>query len=180
MVIGFLPRFSRSQYSEFIFSFLWCCGLFFGALFSSECSNLFSFWMRTMDPSGVSIVWLFTALFLPFLFSAVAVYLHQSWLLFLLAFIKAFIFGLCLCGVASVCGSAGWIICVLLFFSESSLFPVLFFCRNGTRFPLPVRSASLPCFVSAFSVFYRFYRGSPGEKTLLFPAHKSIDMFQSA
>ena len=130
MVIGFLPRFSRSQYSEFIFSFLWCCGLFFGALFSSECSNFFSFWMRTMDPSGVSIVWLFTALFLPFLFSAVAVYLHQSWLLFLLAFIKAFIFGLCLCGVASACGSAGWIICVLLFFSESSLFPVLFFCMK--------------------------------------------------
>ena len=139
MVTSFLPSyFSLQTYrklSELALSFSWLLGLFTGSILAFREDYLFSLWMRTAEFGSMSIVCLFISLLLPFLFSAIAVIFQQRWLILFFAFCKALLFGFCVCGIFVCCRSAGWLVCLLLFFSEFFLLPWLFFfmmrCLHG-------------------------------------------------
>ena len=150
MVTRLLGCFRRKSFDGLVLNFLWFMGLIFGGLLSSGCVSLFSNWMRAAYFADVSIVWLFAALLLPFLLSSLAVYFHQKWLLLPLAFLKAFLFGFSFCGIGSCCGRAGWLVCLLLFFSEIILFPLLFFFLKRCFFRFSVFSFSELSVYAAF------------------------------
>lgn len=142
MVTTFLPSFfavrSHRKPSDFVLSFLWLFGFVIGLALSYPGIHSFSLWMRAAEFGSVSIVWLYISLFLPFLFSAIAVFFRLNWLVYVIAFCKAFFFGFCVSGILFTCRSAGWLVCLLLFFSDFSLLPWLYFfmrrCLNRISF----------------------------------------------
>ena len=86
-------------------------------------------WMRMVCENHVSIVGLLPVLLLPFLLSAMAVFLSQTWLLYVIGFFKAFSFGFCCALTQFAFGDSGWLIRLLLFFSDSWSLPLLcWFC----------------------------------------------------
>ena len=109
---------------NFFLIFLWCIGFACGANLARRTGNFVSL-MRACCESRVSIVGLVTVPFLPFLFSAVAVYLSSLPLLYLTAFFKTFSFGFCIFAVTRSFGSAGWLIRFLLLFTDICTLPVL-------------------------------------------------------
>ena len=143
MVTNYFPSFntfsSSLKSSDFILSFSWIAGFALGCSASRGGAVLIASWMRAADLGSVSIVWLFTSLLLPFLFSAAAVIFQLNWVVYLIAFCKAFLFGFCTCGIMLSYHHAGWLICLLLFFSEFSLFPCLFFFLRRCLSGKPVR-----------------------------------------
>ena len=80
--------------------------------------------MRRAVSCPVSIVGLVVVL-LPFLFSAFAVYLSKTWLFLPFCFLKAFQFAYVAGSVSMAFGSAGWLIRLLLLFSDGCTIPVL-------------------------------------------------------
>lgn len=102
-------------------------GLLLGAVLATQAEESFISWMRTVQVQRVSIVSLLGAAFLPFLISAYAVLISQVWLLFPVCFLKAFSFGFCVAGVSYVFGSAGWLVCGLLLFTDLCTMPMLLF-----------------------------------------------------
>ena len=103
--------------------------LLFGYLLGSFCagyaeSDLFLL-MRTGAMSSVSIVCLLPVLFLPFLCSAIAVYLGWMWLLIPIAFLKAFLFSY-LCGhILALFPVSGQLFAVLFMLPDVLSLPVL-------------------------------------------------------
>ena len=82
--------------------------------------------MHTVVSSRVSIIGLLSALTLPVLFSAFAVYLAQPVLLFPIAFWKAFLFSYTASAQAAAWGSAGWLIVPLVMWGSFCSMPVLY------------------------------------------------------
>ena len=83
--------------------------------------------MRSTLSGSVSIVSLLCVTALPFLFSAVAVFLSGPQLLFPIAFGKAFFFSFFSLGTMAAFGSAGWMIRCLLMFSDLMGLPLLYY-----------------------------------------------------
>lgn len=110
---------------KMILILVWCGGLLLGALGASGASNSINSLMRACVDSRVTIVGLLSVPLLPFLFSAVAVYLSISWLIYPIGFVKAFCFGFCACAVTIAYGSAGWLMMYLLLFTDCLTLPVL-------------------------------------------------------
>lgn len=81
--------------------------------------------MRTVISCRVSIVGLFTVSYLPFLFSAFAVYIRKTMLLLHIIGIKSFIFVFCGLACYAAFPSCGWLVRTLLQFSDFLLLPVL-------------------------------------------------------
>lgn len=102
----------------------WYIGFCGGALAAAAAGNLTSL-MRAYCDSSVSIVGLLIVPFFPFLLSAVAVYFSCTWLLYSTALGKMFCFGFCACAVSGTFGNAGWLICLLLLFTDFFTMPVL-------------------------------------------------------
>ena len=121
------PIFRPSCCRNFTFTLAlsWIIGLLNGLLFSLSADTLLSSTMRIAINGGMSISGLLTALLLPFLFSAFAVFISQLWLLIPIAFVKAFLFSFTGLGVLLTFGSAGWLICLLFMFAESLAMPIL-------------------------------------------------------
>ena len=128
-------RYSSGLVAGFVLSFFWLSGFALGSFASKGVAFLFSSWMRSADLGSVSIVWLFASLLLPFLFSAFAGFFHLNWLVCCIAFCKAFVFAFCACGILIAFRNAGWLVSILLFFSDFLLFPWLYFfmlrCLSG-------------------------------------------------
>ena len=104
----------------------WFLGLVLGIVFSIAAGDPLVSLMRTAVNSRVSISGLLTAILLPFLLSAFAVIFHESWLLILIAFLKAFMFSFVGFGVTVAFRSAGWLVRLLLMFGDCCSLPVLF------------------------------------------------------
>ena len=100
-------------------------GLLFGACASIAASDTLFPMMRAVAFGCVSIFGLLSAILLPLLFSAFAVYIGQRWLIFLIAFVKAFLFAFLGIGIMNAFGSAGWLVRWLLMFSDSFTLPLL-------------------------------------------------------
>ena len=127
MVRFFRCPFSKS--SRRVNAMVLALTLLLGYLFGSFCvgyaeSDLFLM-MRAGAMSGVSIVCLLPVLLLPFLCSAIAVSIDQTWLLLPIVFLKAFLFSY-LCGhILSLFPDSGPLFAVLFLFPDVLLLPVL-------------------------------------------------------
>jgi hypothetical protein len=85
--------------------------------------------MRMAPNVHVSITGLIASVFLPFLIAAFAAYISVPQLMYPLVFLKMMLFCLCGCCIYNVYGSAGWLVRVLLQFSDCCMVPVLcWFC----------------------------------------------------
>lgn len=82
--------------------------------------------MRSALYCPVSIVGLLCVTALPFLFSAIAVFLSEPWLMGPISFGKAFFFSLLSLGTMAGFGSAGWLVRWLLMFSDLMGLPLLY------------------------------------------------------
>lgn len=108
-------------------AFCWCGGIFLGMLAGCSAGDVTVSLMRTLGCSGVSIVALFFSQAFPFLISAFAVYISAAWLIYPISFVKAFTFSLCASLLTIAYGSAGWLLRILLMFSDLCLCPALLF-----------------------------------------------------
>ena len=130
VILSFNPR----RNHLFYLALLWIAGLLSGSLVVIGGGNGFLSWMRAAELDRVSIISLFFSLFLPFLFSAFAVLISKPQLIYFVYFAKAFLFGFCAGGIMMAYSSAGWLVCLLLFFAQWCMSPVLFwFCSRCLR-----------------------------------------------
>lgn len=131
----FLPIFSRKDTKAFL-AFAWILGLITGSFFSVSASNSFLSAMLSAASGRLSISGLLSAMLLPLLFSAFAVYISKEWLLIPIAFLKAFSFAYLGVGVMMAYGQAGWLIRCLLMFTDSLIMPLLWwFWLNALTLP---------------------------------------------
>lgn len=122
--IGKKPDFFRKACIPLL-AFCWFSGIALGALTGCSAGDSAISLMRAVSDFDVSIVALFFSQVLPFLISAIAVYIHAPWLLLLISFGKAFTFSFCASILTLAYGSAGWLLRLLLMFSDFCLCPVL-------------------------------------------------------
>lgn len=100
-------------------------GFTLAIVLASILEESFLFLMRTAASSRVSIVGLFSVSYLPFLFSAFAVYIRKPKLVLIVLIMKAFLFVFCGLSCIAAFPSGGWMIRALLQFSDFLLLPVL-------------------------------------------------------
>ena len=103
----------------------WSLGQILAIILASISGDSFFTLMRMAVSTRVSIVGLFAMSYLPFLFSAFAVYICKPKLLYLIVFLKALLFVFCSLSCVAVFPSAAWLVRILLLFSDSLLLPVL-------------------------------------------------------
>jgi hypothetical protein len=149
---------------RWVLAAVWFSGLVLGIFFFYRMSPSFVSLMRGLEISSVSIVGVLVSNLLPFLISAFAVYFHKIWLIFLLAFLKALVFG-CSGGLITVAyGAAGWLVRWLTMFTDSIICPALlyFWCRHtsGDHRLCGREVAGYFCFV-AFVIWLDFSVVSP-------------------
>lgn len=151
-----LPHFSRKS-SLVVLAFSWFLGLLLGVIFSIAAGDSIVSLMRTAVSSHVSISGLLTAILLPFLLSAFAVFICEPWLLFVIAFLKAFAFSYLGLGVMVAYGSAGWLVWLLLMFSDCCSLPLLLWYwirfisgRKSTVIPVTVVLFFLAVLIGSF------------------------------
>ena len=120
-------QFHRQRKNERLFlAFCWCGGLICGILAYSTAGVSFAPMMRGAAFGAVSIAGLLGITTLPFLISAFAVSFSMAWLLFPVCFCKAFAFSFVSMGVLQAFGSAGWLVRLLLLFSDCTGMPLLY------------------------------------------------------
>ena len=96
----------------------WLLGLVSGAVLFRCCNVYLLSVMPSVLVSRLSIVNSLLSLLLPFLFSAVAVYLSCPAMLWVVCFAKALCFGYISCGVFLLFPDCGWLVHALLLFSD--------------------------------------------------------------
>ena len=116
--------FLRCKPTRRVLASFWAAGLLLGALAAISADDLLASTMRTAVSGGMSISGLLSALLLPLLFSAFAVYVSKP-LLLPVVFLKAFLFAYTGAGILAAFGSAGWLIACLLMFSDALMLPLL-------------------------------------------------------
>lgn len=119
-----LPHFSRRM-MFLLLAFSWCLGLVLGLWSSAMAGESLVPLMQSAASARVTITGLLTAISLPFLLSALAVFLGRWWLFLPIAFGKAFLIAFTGYGVFVSFGSAGWLMRVLLMFSDCACAPLL-------------------------------------------------------
>jgi hypothetical protein len=109
-----------------ILAFCWCAGLLLGCFCAWQTGNVHSSLMRGAAERSVSIVGL-AVVCLPFLLTVFTVLFRTPWLIYPLCFGKGFGFAF----VAALCaggfGSGGWLLRVLLLFTDGFSAPLLLF-----------------------------------------------------
>lgn len=162
-VARFLHRYSapgRRKYTVLILAFIWCFGLLCGIRAASYAGDSFVSMMRMAACRPVSIVNLLTVSVLPFLFSAVAVYLRSWHLLAAVCFFRALLFGFISCGVYLAFASAGWLVWLMIMFSDIlCLVPLWWYWISGTGHSMHSIYRTAVCFVAVcliVSLDFRF------------------------
>ena len=120
----FVSIFFRNS-SLLLLLLIWFLGLLLGSFLTAALGESFFLLMRTAASSRVSIVGLIASSYLPFLFSAFAVYIGKPKLLYLCCFVKALLFASCAYASLTAFQSAGWLVRCLLQFSDILLVPAL-------------------------------------------------------
>ena len=120
-------HFSARPRTEHMFlASIWILGSVSGIWAYVYTGNSFLPMMRSCLWSSVSIVNLLSVTILPFLISAFAVLLSCPWLIYCVAFAKAFAALFTSMGIMHTFGGAGWLIRALLCFTEAATLPVLY------------------------------------------------------
>ena len=117
---------ARCRKRRWLLAFFWISGLITGlilSLFTGESSHSL---MRMTASRSVSIVPLLLTTCLPFLFSALAVFVSEPVLLLLIAFCKATIFALVSAVTCRSYGAAGWMIRSMVMFADVCTLPFLY------------------------------------------------------
>lgn len=135
-------------------AFCWCSGLMLGLHYAYRADSTYFLLMRMAASCRVSIVGLLTAVFLPFLLSALAVYISRPELLLPVCFLKAFSFSCSAAAVSAAFGSAGWLIRFLLNFSECCTLPLLclFWIRHISGVKRPAGRDFLICCIAVLTI----------------------------
>ena len=120
------PIYSR-KYRTIFLAFCWIVGLAFGIELSFTAGDSFLYLMRGSYGS-VSIVHLLLITLLPFLFSGMILYIPSPSLLYGLCLIKGLCFGFVSAGCLLAWGSAGWLVRLLLMFSDFLSLVPLWWC----------------------------------------------------
>ena len=129
-----MPRLFDHDFSPYsrkvrsiLLAFTFLCGMILGCVIYQSAELESVRLMRSAVHGPVSIVGLLIVVLLPFLFSAVAVYISKPCLLLGVAFCKGLFFSLVSMGVMGAYGSAGWLMRFLLMFTDIVSMPVLVF-----------------------------------------------------
>lgn len=158
------PRRSPLRNKFCILGSFWVAGLvvgicIFGSLTEFDCGFL-----RQTIVSPVSVIGVFTAVLLPVISTIFAAFTSSFWLLYPIAFLTAFSHSFWGISILSTCGSGGWLLLFLFFFSSIISIPVLWVCwiellRRGKDL-----SIGFLCFImsiSALSGAIDFWMVSP-------------------
>ena len=139
---------------RWMLAFVWSSGLVSGIFFFKKVSSVFLSLMRGAFLESVSIVGLLTSLYLPFLIAAFFAFIMQPQLMLILCFCKAFIFSCCGYAAISAFGTAGWLVRILLQFSDCCIIPFFFwFClRNVSGSCVRMKRDVLFCSLVTLSV----------------------------
>lgn len=142
------------RHRVFFLAFFWCISSSAGFWIAFSTSDIVVSLMCAVVNCRVSIFGLVMMVFFPLLLSAAAVYFSVPDVLFPVIFVEGVSLGYCLAGMMLTFGSAGWLICFLLTFSESlMLIPQLwlwiqcFSCEKSAVF----RSLKF-CYLAAIAV----------------------------
>ena len=113
-----IPQPVRKPY-YFYLAICWCLGLLCGTILFQRADPSFFSLMRSACVGPVSIVGLLGVSLIPFLLSAFAVFISAHWLLLLICLLKAGCFAAVSLGIMEAFGTAGWLVRILLLFSDS-------------------------------------------------------------
>jgi len=103
----------------FLLAFFSTFGAALGAIIANS-SNAYLFSMMRMAAFRyVSIVDLTLVSLFPFLITAIAFFLSKPFLFFPIAFFKSFLYTLLLCCICIEFLTAGWLVCILLLFTDT-------------------------------------------------------------
>ena len=126
MVTTFKRRTPAMRNTSILLGVAWSAGFFCGGLAALALVDVFresTFRFVSAYQSPITF-WLPT--FLPFLFSALAVYLRIPKLLVLICAIKAALFGFCGCSICLSYHQSSWLVLVLFLFTDLCTVPVLY------------------------------------------------------
>jgi len=98
---------------------VWVAGLVCGCFIAAQASDTYLLLMHRAANSSVSITGLLSAVLLPFLMIAFSVYISRPKLIYLICFLKACVFTITGISVMYAYGSAGWLVRLLLQFTDS-------------------------------------------------------------
>lgn len=120
-----------------ILAFCWIFAIGIGYILARSVREIPVSLMSRIVREPVSIVGLAVILFLPVIFSAIAVRFSASWFIFLISFLKGVCYGFCICQLLIAYHDASWLISALVMFSDSCMLIPLFFYWirhiDGTR-----------------------------------------------
>ena len=124
-----LQKSSRCRkYATSVLAFSWMLGLSLG--FSAVISGVFASAFRqvaNVSPSFLSII---SVLLFPVVVSFLAVFAGMRWLIFPLVFLKAIAFAYVGWSVVITFGSAGWLLRLLIMFSDCACIPLFLWFWN--------------------------------------------------
>lgn len=103
-----------------------CCGAVLGVIVSFSSEPYISLMMRMAASSRVSIFGLMLSAIIPFLVTVVAYCFSKPSLFFPISFFKAFSYTLAMCSVRTAFFQAGWLVCMLLLFSDTAAILLLY------------------------------------------------------
>ena len=113
----FISAITRKRFAVLL-ACSWFAGFLSGVITAVSADHSFYSLMRMMPGHPVSIVGLLISVYLPLLFTAVAVCLSYDWLLIPIAFVKALALSLLCSGVFISYGPGGWLAAALLLGSD--------------------------------------------------------------
>ena len=137
---------TRGKFRVVLLATFWLLGLLLGAYLHISADTFYPSMMRSAISGRVSIVGSLTVALLPFLFSAIAVYLSQPLLLISIAFLKGIFLSLVALGIGRTLGSVAWLILGMVMFSDFSMtLPLMFYwIRHISGFR---RFSGVSCFI---------------------------------
>ena len=162
--------FTLRKFPKMFLALSWLLGLGLGGLvFRYAGAPLLSLMPLAVN-NQLSIVSLFLSTSLPFLLCAFGVHLLQPWLVMTVCFGKALLYGFLVCGVFAAFGSYGWLIRLLLLFTDSLACVLLYGYahRHITAvFPAPLWSLTFCELAIGLFVYLDFSYVSPLLRQLL-------------
>lgn len=137
--------------SVILLSFLWTIGLVCGLYFISSSGDYVTGLFACVSGSRQSVLGLLAVICVPLIISAISIYLPIPALVYVYAVIKAFSFGCCLCGIAITFGQSGWLVRLLLLFSDTCLVVMMLWlwCRMLYNNRFSVRKDLLFCIAAS-------------------------------
>lgn len=166
-----VASFTMRRHTKMLLALSWLLGLGFGGLYFRYAGEPLLSLMPLAASSQLSIVSLFLSTSLPFLLCAYFAHCHNPWLVMMVCFGKAFAYGFTLCGVFAAFGTQGWLIRLLLLFTDSLACVLLygFAHRHAVSvLPVPLRSLVFCELALGVLIFLDFSYVSPFLRQLLF------------